>query len=245
MIRICYEDFSAGTHDGTGLHGRTERGARGVIINLLPGLTTWERRAVLRRLRQEAGRGLGPPLPRLQFAVALGLDRARTTARIAKAIVRLHPAVTVLPSVFVVALLALFVTASAEGARGLAKTRVGLADTVPAHSGKDSPAGTMLPQSARIAGISVVVGVHARTNGEGTVVVDDPHARLATGQCPNGKVSARAATWYICPQAATGCPQATTGLVPRPHAVQPARCPALWAPLPYTAHLPGPRDFAR
>ena len=238
MIRICYEDFSAGTHNGAGLHGRTERGARGVIINLLPGLTVWERRAVLRRLRQEASRGLGPPLPQLQLAVALGIDRVRTTARIAKAIIRLHPAVTVLPSVFVVALLALFVAASAEGARGLAKTGVGLADTVPAHSGKESPAGTMLPQTAQIAKISVVVGVRARTNSVGTMAVDHPRARLAIGQCPQGKVSARAATWYICPQA-------TSGLLSRPHASQPARCPALCAAIPYTAHLPGPRAFAR
>ena len=167
VIRICNEDFSAGTHDGTGLHGRTERGARGVTIYLLPGLTTGERRAALRRLRQEASRGLGPPLPRSQLAVALGLDRVRTAARIAKAIVRLHPAVTLLPGVLVVALLALFVAASAEGARDLVKTQVGLADSVPARSGTDPQTGIVLPQLARITEITVVVGVHARTNGEG------------------------------------------------------------------------------
>ncbi len=168
VIRICNEDFSAGTHDGTGLHGRTERGARGVTIYLLPGLTTGERRAALRRLRQEASRGLGPPLPRSHLAVALGLDRVRTAARIAKAIVRLHPAVTLLPGVLVVALLALFVAASAEGARaGLAKTGAGLADSAPARGGTDPQNGTVLPQLARMTEITVVVGVHARTNGEG------------------------------------------------------------------------------
>jgi len=178
VIRICNEDFSAGTHDGTGLHGRTERGARGVTIYLLPGLTAGERRAALRRLRQEASRGLGPPLPRSQLAVALGLDRVRTAARIAKAIVRLHPAVTVLPGVLVVALLALFVAASAEGARAdLAKTQVGLADSVPARSGTDPQTGTVLPQLARITEITVVVGVHARTNGEGMLAGLVPRQR--------------------------------------------------------------------
>ena len=167
MIRICNKDFSAGTHDGAGLHGRAESSTRGVTIYLLPGLNAGERRAVLRRLRQEASRGLGPPLPLHQFALALGLDRLRTAAKNAKAIVRLHPAGTLLPSVFALALLALFVAASAEGATdSLAKTRVGVADTVSARSGVDPQAGTLQPQLARITGVLVVVGVHARTGGQ-------------------------------------------------------------------------------
>ena len=175
MIRICNKDFSAGTHEGAGLHGRTERSARGVTIYLLPGLNARERRAVLRRLRQEASRGLGPPLPLRQFALALGFDRIRTAARNARAIVRLHPAVTLLPSVCAVALLALFVAASAEGASdSLARARVGLADTVSARSGEDPQAGILRPQSAQITGVAVVVGVHARTNGEGIVALHPP-----------------------------------------------------------------------
>lgn len=175
MIRICNKDFSAGAYDGAGLHGRAERSARGVTIYLLPGLNAGERRAVLRRLRQEASRGLGPPLPLREFALALGLDRIRTAARNAKAIVRLHPAVTLLPSVFAVALLALFVAASAAGPHGsLAKTQVGLADTVSAPSGEHPLAGTLQLQSARITGVPVVTGVHARTNGEGIVVFRPP-----------------------------------------------------------------------
>ena len=198
MIRICNEDFSAGTHDGTGLHGRTERGARGVTIYLLPGLTAGERRAALRRLRQEASRGLGPPLPRSHLAVALGLDRVRTAARIAKAIVRLHPAVTLLPGALVVALLALFVAASAEGARvDLAKTGVGLADSAPAYSGTDPQTGTVLPQLARITEITVVVGVHARTNGEGMLSGLIPRQR--TGQPPFRPAALGAAPPYTAP----------------------------------------------
>jgi hypothetical protein len=116
VIRIRYKDFSAGTHEGTWLHGRAEASARGVTVYLVPGLTGGQRRAVLRRLRQEASRGLGPALPLPQLAVALGLDRVRSVARMAAAIVRLHPAGSLVPSGFVAALMTMFVLASAGGA---------------------------------------------------------------------------------------------------------------------------------
>lgn len=232
MIHVCYEDFSAGTHDGTGLHGRAEHGARGATIYLLPGLTAGERRTVLRRLRQEASRGLGPPLPRSQLAVALGLDRVRTAARMAKAIVRLHPAVTLLPGVLVVALLALFVAASAEGARvGLAKARVGLTDAVSALSGKDPRTATVQLQSAQITQVTqvtVVVGVHARQ---------------AAAQHANGNALSRVA---LQSDASCICPQTLAGLIPRQRVGQPVLRPGpLPAALPYLAFQPGPRDLAR
>ena len=115
MIRIRYRDFSAGKHDVTGLHGVARRGPRGVTVYLLPGLTAGERRAVLRRLRQEAGRGFGAPLPRPALAFALCADRLRTTAGTGAAAIRLHPAVTLLPGAFVAAVMTLFVLASASG----------------------------------------------------------------------------------------------------------------------------------
>ena len=59
MIRIRYRDLAPG------LHGKVERCARGVTVYLLPGLTGKQRKAVLRRLRQEASRGCGPGLPNL------------------------------------------------------------------------------------------------------------------------------------------------------------------------------------
>ena len=101
-------------HDGAGLHGRVERCARGVTVCLLPGLTARQRRAVIRRLRQEASRGFGPPLPLPHLAIALGLDRVRMATRIVRAIVRLHPAVTLVPSAFVVAMMTLFVIAAGD-----------------------------------------------------------------------------------------------------------------------------------
>jgi hypothetical protein len=114
VIRIRYRDFSAGTHDVSGLHGFARRGARGVTVYLVPGLTVRERKAVLRRLRQEAGRGFGPPLPLLALAFALFSDRVRTTAGTGTSLIRLHPAVTLLPGAFLAAVMTLFVLASAS-----------------------------------------------------------------------------------------------------------------------------------
>jgi len=149
VIRIRYKDFSAGTHDGGGLHGRVERGARGVTVCLLPGLTAWQRRAVIRRLRQEASRGFGPALPLPQLAVALGFDRVRTAARVVRSIVRLHPAVTLVPGAFVVAMAALFVVAAGDRSGIAPGARAGLADA--AVSG--SVAGTALSPSASPMGV--------------------------------------------------------------------------------------------
>jgi hypothetical protein len=113
VICIRYKDFSAGTHNITGLHGVARRGARGVTVYLVPGLNVRERRAVLRRLRQEASRGYGPPLPLLALGLALCADRLRTAGGTGAALIRLHPAVTLLPGAFVAAVMTLFVLASA------------------------------------------------------------------------------------------------------------------------------------
>ena len=99
-----------------GMYGVAKCGPQGVTVYLLPGLAAGQRRAVIRRLRQEASRGFGPPLPQPQLAIALGLDRVRTTARIVKAVVRLHPAVTLVPGAFVVAIATLFVIAAGDRA---------------------------------------------------------------------------------------------------------------------------------
>lgn len=137
VIRIRYQDFSAGTHDVTvtGLYGRAECRASGVTLYLLPGLSTAQRRVVIRRLRQEASRGLCPPLPQPQLAVALGLDRLRTAARIIGAVLRLHPALTLVPGAFVAAAVALFIMASSAGPDGMPKTRAGLTGAVPVGDG--------------------------------------------------------------------------------------------------------------
>jgi hypothetical protein len=105
MIRVRYKELSPG------LHGKTERSGRGITVYLLPGLTGRQRKAALRRLRQEASRGFGPELRRPDLAVALAADRFRVGVRHTAAVVRLHPAGSLLPAAFAAALMTLFVLA--------------------------------------------------------------------------------------------------------------------------------------
>jgi hypothetical protein len=113
VIRVRRRDFVSGSHHVTGFQGIVERVPRGVTIYLLPGLTSRQRRAVIRRLRQEASRGCGPELPLAQLLVALFFDRVRGALRLAAGAVRLHPGTTLLPAAFVAAVMTLFVVASA------------------------------------------------------------------------------------------------------------------------------------
>lgn len=106
MIRVRYKDLSAG------LHGQAEWGARGTTIYLVPGLTGGQRRAALRRLRQEASRGCGPALPATDLTVALAADRLRVGVRNTAAVIRTHPAGSLLPAALAGLLLTLFVLAS-------------------------------------------------------------------------------------------------------------------------------------
>ena len=106
MIRIRYKDLSPG------LHGKAEYCARGVTIYLLPGLTGKQRKAALRRLRQEASRGCGPALPLPQLTAALGADWVRMGLKNTAAVVRLHPVGSLLPTGAAGALMTLFVLTS-------------------------------------------------------------------------------------------------------------------------------------
>jgi hypothetical protein len=112
VIRVRRRDFVSGSHNVTGFQGIAERLPRGVTIYLLPGLTGRQRRAVIRRLRQEASRGCGPELPLPQLVMALLLDRVRGALGLAVAALRLHPGTTLLPAALVGVVLTLFVLAS-------------------------------------------------------------------------------------------------------------------------------------
>ena len=101
MIRVRYQDISSGSHHGTGLYGTAKRCPQGVTIYLVPGLTARQRKAVIRRLRQEASRGCGPELPLPTLLVALAADRVRVAVTLTTTAVRLHPATTLLPTGFV------------------------------------------------------------------------------------------------------------------------------------------------
>jgi hypothetical protein len=105
MIHVRYKELSPG------LHGKAEHSGRGTTVYLLPGLTGGQRKAALRRLRQEASRGCGPELPRPDLAVALAADRFRVGVRSTAAVVRLHPAGSLLPTALAAVLMALFVLA--------------------------------------------------------------------------------------------------------------------------------------
>jgi hypothetical protein len=246
VIRIRYEDFSAGTHDVAGLHGRTERCGRAVTVYLLPGLTGRQRSAVIRRLRQEASRRLGPPLPLPQLAIALGLDRVRTAARIVKAIVRLHPAVTLVPGAFVVAMMTLFVVASGDRPGIAPGNRGGLADAAAVSGGtaRAASAGPGRPRMTRVTAAGGDDGTGADGTGVGgtglgsaqRALVKQAHEEIPRGKPPAG-APVRQGAWYDCPQAMPG----TTS---RPRDAQLAcHRPTLRA-VPHTAHLPGPLDFA-
>jgi hypothetical protein len=238
VIRICYEDFSAGSRDVAGLHGRAERCARGVTVYLLPGLTTGQRRAVIRRLRQEASRGFGPPLPQPQLAIALGLDRIRTAARMARAIIRLHPAATVVPGAFVVAVMTLFVIASADVPDAVSGTGSGLAPAA-AVSGGAVRAVTAKPGRARVPLVTVAAGAdRSRLGGIGLGAGRRTRAKHAHRKHHALRLSVQSGAWYLCQQGA---------IAPRlwPHPGQPACRSCGRRPAPYTAHFPGPRDLAR
>jgi hypothetical protein len=207
VIRIRYKDISAGTHDATWLHGRAERRPRGVIVYLVPGLTACQRRAVLRRLRQEASRGFGPPLPLPQLAVALGLDRLRTAARVAGALIRLHPAVTLVPGAFAAALMALFVLASAGGS--------GVTPAPPGSLAQTAAVGQTRALLTEPAGRQPV-RVTAAAGGAG----------LGSGQPAPGKPG-RSADWYVRPQTTVSpvpWPRLPRPRLPRPRRGQPAPC---------------------
>jgi len=170
VIRIRYTDFSSGSHNLAGLYGVAEHCPHGVTVHLLPGLTGLQRKAVIRRLRQEASRDCGPPLPLPQLLVALCADRVRVAVRLAAAVVRLHPAAALLPAGFVAVAMTLFVLASTDGGLGPGHaTRPGLAGAYPGtgYAGPvvDVGGGTIGLVSAGGAGPGGVIPIGTALNG--------------------------------------------------------------------------------
>lgn len=104
MIYIRYKSLSPGRH------AEAERGARGTVVYLLPGLAPGQRKAALRRLRQEGSRGCGPRLPATELLAALAVDRMLTGLRYVAAAVRVHPGRTLVPALLAGVLLALVAT---------------------------------------------------------------------------------------------------------------------------------------
>lgn len=106
MICIRYRDLPSGVHATAACAGRS------TTIYLQPGLTSAQRKAALRRLRQEARMGCGPSLPRVSLAAARGADWAERVLRQLAAIVRLHPVGILLSALPLTAMAALLLYAS-------------------------------------------------------------------------------------------------------------------------------------
>jgi len=92
VIKIRYS-----TELRPGLNGQAESCGRGTVVHLLPGLTSVQRAATLRRLSQQGRVGIGPQLPAVQLALALLADRLSTALARVGAVVRIHPAGSTLP----------------------------------------------------------------------------------------------------------------------------------------------------
>jgi hypothetical protein len=96
MVKIRYTDLPAGLHVSAEKHGRH------TVIYLLPGLTAAQRRAALIRVRSSARMGHGPRLPAFSMAVALGLDRLRSTVCNGAGAMRAHPLLLLPPLILLV-----------------------------------------------------------------------------------------------------------------------------------------------
>ena len=106
VIKIRYRVLEPGTN------ADAVREESQVIVYFVPGLSSRERKAALRRLRQASRRGQKPPLPATQLGFALVADRARMSMRNLAAIVRLHPAGSIVPVFGLASLIVLFLLTS-------------------------------------------------------------------------------------------------------------------------------------
>jgi hypothetical protein len=143
-----------------GLHGRVDQRGRATFVYLLPGLTPPQRRAALRRMRQQGRMGISPRLPAGQLAAALLADRVRAAFGQAGAIVRVHPAGSTLPvmavtvaitSFFVLSALSVHIVHLPPQAVGSAAIGSGTGAPLPAPSG-GQPTGPSTERGKSLAG---------------------------------------------------------------------------------------------
>jgi hypothetical protein len=147
MVKIRYTDLPAGLHVSTEKHGRH------TVIYLLPGLTAAQRRAALVRVRSSARMGHGPRLPAVSMAVALGLDRLRTTVCNGAGAMRAHPLLLLPPLILLVSggivfMLMSFVTLtvrSHDPAQGSTRPPGRFAPTPSRHPRPDPDPSTVVP----------------------------------------------------------------------------------------------------
>jgi hypothetical protein len=185
MIKIVYGDLTAG------LNGDAVRRGSDVAIVLVHGLTYQQRKAVLRRLRQAAGRGQKPPLPLGLLTFALAADLLRRWAGNLAAIVRLHPAGSLVPSFGAAALIVAFLMTSVS-----VHLQYGASGPMPQAAGSLRP--FVIPV-ARVPG-RAVSGPPGRSPGRGgtsgpgagiTLTASGPHTHRTARGSSSGTSAAR------------------------------------------------------
>jgi hypothetical protein len=199
VIRIRYSDLAPGTN------GDTIREGSRVVVYFVPGLSTTQRKAVLRRLHQAARRGQKPKLPPAQLALALSIDRVRRSARNLGAIVRLHPAGSMLPMFGLATLIALFLITSVS-VRILHGPYLGPGSppgengTQPGHAAQASPYRTTISASRAPS----VGGVALTSNS-------DPSATASTAATSSSTSAGSSTTSPSSPAANPGTTTGTPG----------------------------------
>jgi hypothetical protein len=163
VIKIRYS-----TELGPGLNGQAERCGRGTVVHLLPGLTSVQRSATLRRLSQQGRVGIGPRLPAVQLALALLADRLSTALARVGAVVRIHPAGSTVPVLVLSAAALTFLFVSPVSFRIVHQPQAAGGGSAfgaaPAGAGQPSSASSKQPASGGGAGSPV-----AGRPGNGTV----------------------------------------------------------------------------
>jgi hypothetical protein len=94
VVKIRYTELQAGLHVDARTRGRD------TVVYLVPGLTAEQRRVALTRARSLGRLGHGPRLSAASLAMAVGVDRLKTTFSNGAAAVRGHP-ILLIPSVIV------------------------------------------------------------------------------------------------------------------------------------------------
>ncbi len=146
MIKIRYRDSN---ELSPGLHAAAERHGRTTTVYLLSGLSAAERRAALRRLRLSARMGYCPRLPAAQLALALLIDRIRTTIGQAGAVFRLHPAGSTVPVMVISGGAIAFLVLSTVSIRVLHPERTSIASSAAGTSPVASAAGIPIAGTSR------------------------------------------------------------------------------------------------
>jgi hypothetical protein len=164
VIRICYSSELQ-----PGLNGKAVRIGGTTFVYLLPGLTSAQRAATLRRLRQHGRMGLSPRLPTIQLHAALIADRIGIAFGQVRAIVRIHPAGSTVPVVVVSAAVIGFLLVSAVSIKIIhTPLATGSGDAGTTHASGPTPSAGAIPNQGGVPpGTATPVNRSPSPNGRG------------------------------------------------------------------------------